>query len=184
MGLVSIILAYGLALVFGKDAATWITQNTQEIEDGTALIGFIAVFIVALIALILAGRALRKVLRASPLGLLDSVLGCAIGLAKGVLALGLLIMVLYAYPFHSRIPGMLDSAALGPPVQRTALVLADGFQALFPRAEDLTRLIKNLNVNASDPPPIVDKIKSEAQEAKDKLNLLIDESRDRLESNQ
>ena len=181
IGLISLVLSYGLALRYGGEVAGRLTGDPGDQEGGVALIGFLAVFLVTLAACYLAGRLLRSLLRASPLGILDTLGGAAIGLSKGVLVLGLLTVLLHANPLHSRLPGFIDSALLVPHVQRAALVLSNGIQALFPSARDLFQSL-GVQTPESPPPPIVDKIKNEAQEARQKLNTLIDESREKLDS--
>lgn len=54
-------------------------------------VGFVAIFIVALIVLMLAARAIGRVVRNSPLGGLDRTLGLVFGLARGA------VLVIIAY---------------------------------------------------------------------------------------
>ena len=179
VGLLSILIAYGAALTYGGDAAQKFLGESDTLEAGAALIGFLAVFAATLVACYLIGRVVHTVLVASPLGTVDAIGGGALGLAKGLLILGLLTVLLRAYPLHSRIPEFIDNAALAPPVQKAALFLADGIQNLFPKAKEL---LQKMGVQTVDTPPIVDEINKKADSAREKLDALIDESRKRLES--
>ena len=180
LGLLSLLVAYAVALAYGGPAAAWFSDTAEDIEGGAALLGFLAVFALALAGCYLLGRIVRTFLQATPLGIVDILAGGAFGLAKGVFIFGLLTVFCRAYPIHSRLSGLIDESALGTPVQQAALYLADAVQTQFPRAKDL--LIK-MGIQADDnPPPIVEKLNKEAEKAKEKLNSFIDESRKRLES--
>jgi len=178
-GLAGIVVAYTLGLSHGQAVAARISGDSGEIEGGAALLGFLLVFVVALALCYVAVRMLRKVLQATPLGVLDAVGGAAIGLTKAVLILGLLLMLLRAQPLHEGIPEYVDRSALGRPVQRAALVLIEGIKALAPGAQ---KLLDQIGVPEMEgpTPPIVDKITSKADEARQTLDSLVTESRRRL----
>lgn len=180
-GLVGIVLAYVLGLAYGGAAAAWMTGNPERIDGWVALVGFLLVFVATVIAFHLAGRVLHNVLQATPFGVFDALGGAAVGLAKGVLILGLLLILLHANPIHTRLPAFVDGSALGPPVQRTALVLVDGIKALAPRAG---HLLEEMGVHPPDAPalPIVEKISDEAGQARAKLDSLVEQSRQRLDT--
>lgn len=177
MGLISIILAYGFALAYGESAARQLMDTTEDLDGGTALLGFLAVFILVLVACYFIGKTLHKVLQASPLGVVDSVGGGAIGLAKGLLILGLLTVFFQQYPLHSRIPTLIEQSALGIPVKNAALVIANVVKNTFPKTKSF---LESMGVSGEKAPPLVDKINKTAGEARKKIDKLIDESREKL----
>ena len=180
-GLVGLILAYGLALSYGGTVANWLVGDSAGRETGAALVGFLSVFLVTLTASYIAVRILHKMLHATPLGLFDTIGGGAVGLAKGLLILGLLLFLARAYPLHSRVPGYIAGSAFGPPVQRSALFLIDAIRAAVPSAASL---YSKLGPPAQQPshPPIVDTISDRANEARARLDSLVEDSRKALES--
>jgi len=175
--LISVVLAYGCALAYGESLARVLFDSTSE---GTVLIGFFAVGLAVLIACYLIGQAIHRVLHASPLGLIDAVGGGILGLAQGVLIIGLLTLFLRANPIHSRVPELIDDSALGPPLQKAARVIADGVQAMFPNVK--TTLEKLGIQTASQVPPLIQKLNKEARDARDKINELIDAAQDSVVS--
>lgn len=179
MGLISVVLAYGAALTYGEAAARALLGAIEDLDGGAALLGFVVVFVATLLGCYLIGRALHKALQASPLGIIDAFGGAALGLAKGLLILGLITTFVRLYPLHSRIPELIDQSALGPPVQTAAQIIAEGVQAVFPKTKTL---LEKLGIQTQQTPPIVDKLNKEADEARKKINELLDESRQRLET--
>lgn len=177
ISLLSIVLAYGFALTYGESAARQLLDTTDELDGGTALLGFLAVFILVLVISHLIGRALHKALQASPLGTVDALGGGGLGLAKGLLILGLLTIFFRSYPVHSKIPTLIDQSALGPPVQNSALVIANAVKAVFPKTQNL---LERMGVNPDKAPPLVDKLNKSAGEARKKIDELIDESKEKL----
>ena len=171
--LISVVLAYGCALAYGESLARVLFDSTSE---GTVLIGFFAVGLAVLIACYLIGQAIHRVLHASPLGLIDAVGGGILGLAQGVLIIGLLTLFLRANPIHSRVPELIDDSTLGPPLQKAARVIADGVQAMFPNVK--TTLEKLGIQTSSQVPPLIQKLNKEARDARDKINELIDAAQD------
>ncbi len=171
--LISLMLAYGCALAYGESAARAVFGSTEDLSGGVALFGFIAVFAAVLLACYLVGRFLCSVLRASPLGAIDAFGGGALGLAQGILIVGLFTVFMRANPIHSRAPELIDQSALGPRLQKAAHVIADRVQALFPKAKTL---LEKLGLQVSDTPPLIEKLNKEAREAQKKINELLDES--------
>lgn len=178
LSLLSIVLAYGFALAYGEAAARQLLDTTEELDGGTALLGFLAVFAFVLLACYFIGRAIHKALQASPLGTIDAFGGGALGMAKGLLVFGLLTVFLFRYPIHSRIPTLIEQSALGPPVQNAALVIADAVKAAFPKTRTL---LDRMGIHTEKAPPLVDKLNKSAQEARKKIDALIDETRQKTD---
>ncbi len=177
LSLLSIVLAYGFALAYGESAAHQLLDTTEELDGGTALLGFLAVFVLVLVICYFVGKAIHKALLASPLGVFDAFGGGALGLAKGLLIFGLLTLFFRLYPIHSRIPILIEQSALGGPVQNAALVIADAAKKTFPKTKIL---LDRMGINSEKAPPLVDKLNKSAGEARKKIDELIDESREKL----
>lgn len=180
VSLLSVVIAYGIALTYGESAARQLFDTTEELDGGAALLGFLIVFFLILLACHFLGRALHKALMASPLGIVDAVGGGALGFAKGVLIFGLFTVFFRLYPIHSRIPELIDNAFLGPPIQKAALTIADAVQTAFPKTKNL---LESMGVKVDKAPPLVDKLNKGAAETRQKINDFIDESKKRLENN-
>lgn len=177
--LTSVVLAYGCALAYGGSLARVLFDSDSE---GAALIGFFAVGLAVLVACYLIGQAIHKFLHASPLGLVDAVGGGILGLAQGVLIIGLLTLFLHANPIHNRMPALIDESALGPPLQKAARVIADGMQAMFPNVK---ATLEKLGIQpASQVPPPIEKLNKEVRNARDKIDELLDAAQDSAVSGQ
>lgn len=172
--LLSVILAYCCALAYGEATARALFDTTGDIGRGAALFGFLVIFAAVLVACYFIGSALHKALRASPLGAIDAFGGIALGLVQGALILGLLAIFLHANPIHSRVPEYIDNSALGAPLQKSARVIADGVQAMYPNVKTL---LEKLGIQTSKTPPLIEELNKEAREAKKKINELIDKSK-------
>lgn len=172
--LLSVILAYCCALAYGEATARALFDTTGDIGRGAALFGFLVIFAAVLVACYFIGSALHKALRASPLGAIDAFGGIALGLVQGALILGLLAIFFHANPIHSRVPEYIDNSALGAPLQKSARVIADGVQAMYPNVKTL---LEKLGIQTSKTPPLIEELNKEAREAKKKINELIDKSK-------
>ena len=65
IGLLGLFLAYGLALVYGRDAAAWLVGGSPDGHTAAALLGFLSVFLLVLAACAIGGRIVRGVLHLS-----------------------------------------------------------------------------------------------------------------------
>lgn len=172
--LFSVILAYGFALTYGETTARALFETTEDLGSGAALFGFLVIFAAVLVACYFIGNTLHGMLQTSPLGAIDAFGGIAIGLAKGALILGLIAIFLHANPIHSRVPEFIDNSALGAPLQKSARMIADGVQAMFPNVKTL---LETLGIQIEKTPPLIEKLNKEAGEARKKINEMLDESK-------
>lgn len=173
VGLVSFILAYGLGLTYGGAVSEWISG--ERAGHGPALLGFVCVFLATLIACYLLGRMLQAMLKATPFGVLDTLCGGILGLAQGLLLLGLLILLLRAYSPHPGIKAYIDDARLTRHVQQACLVVMDAVKAAIPRASELYRYLVPDNQESSTH-PFVESMTRETGKARERLKGLIEES--------
>lgn len=177
LGLAGLVLAYVTALAYGQSV------GESLLGDGSTLNGILGIILVffgvAVLSHVAAGFA-RAFLHATPFGIFDAAAGALLGLAQGVLAFGLLIVLAYSYPLHSRIPAQIDDSRLAGAVQSGALALVDGIKAVLP---GVRKALDDLNIRGSDdPPPVVETLRSGADDATRKLDGVVEESRKRIES--
>ncbi|MBN1826262.1 MAG: CvpA family protein [Candidatus Eisenbacteria bacterium] len=95
-------------------------------SDGEALLArailFALVFLVTAVLVRLIGHAVHKVLSDSPLGWLNRLLGGAVGVAFGVILIGVILLVIVTYlPAGGRV---LEGSSLVGPITRVTRVLA------------------------------------------------------------
>lgn len=173
VGLLSFILAYGLGLAYGGAVSEWISG--EPAGRGPALLGFVCVFLATLIACYLLGRMLQAMLKATPFGVVDTLCGGILGLAQGLLLLGLLILLLRTYSPHPGVRAYIDDARLTRHVQQACLVLMDAVKAAVPRASEFYRYLVPDDPKASIH-PFMDSITRETGKARDRLKGLIEES--------
>lgn len=174
VGLVSLVLAYGLGLAYGGAVSEWISGD--GVGHGPALLGFFCIFLATLIACYLLGRMLQAMLKATPLGAVDTLGGGAFGLAQGVLLLGLLILLLRAYPPHPRVSDTIDDARLARHVQQACLVLMDAVRSAVPRASEFYKYLVPDQQQESSIQPFVDSVTRETGKAGARLKGLLEES--------
>ena len=170
--LFSLILAYGFAITYGETTTRALFDTTEDLGSGDALFGFLVIFAAVLVACYFIGNALHGMLRTSSLGAIDAFGGIVMGLAKGALILGLIAIFFHAHPIHSRLPEFIDNSALGAPLQKSARMIANGVQAMFPSAKTL---LEKLGIQIKKTPPLIEKLNKEAGEAKKKINDMLNE---------
>ena len=176
LGLVGLIVAYVLALAYGQEIGhALMGENASTL---TGILGIIVTFFGVAIAVYVGARLVKAFLHATPLGIFDAAGGGILGLAQGVLGFGLLILLAYSYPIHSRIPEQIEASQLAGPVQAGALVLVDSIKTILPSVKSV---LDDLNIHGSnEAPPVVETIKAGADEAREKLEGVIKKSRERL----
>ncbi len=173
IGLASFILAYGLGLSYGGEVSEWISGESAG--HGPALLGFVCVFLATLIACYVLGRMLQAMLKATPFGVVDTLCGGILGLAQGLLLLGLLILLLRAYSPHPGVIAHIDDARLTRHVQQACLVVMDAVKAAIPRASELYRYLVPEDRESSTH-PFVESVTRGTGRAKERLKGLIEES--------
>jgi membrane protein required for colicin V production len=114
---------------------SWIGHPTIS-----AVVGFLAVFFLVAILLIIVGNTISKLIHFAKMGCLDRLLGGILGIFKGVLICGIACMVILT--FTPRGAHVLRDSVLAPRV----LSFTNMFFSLFPRdvKERLERRLKSL----------------------------------------
>ena len=176
LGLAGLILAYVLALAYGQPLGESLLGDESTLYG---ILGIIAVFFGTLIAVHIGAKFAKAFLHATPLGVFDAAGGGILGFAQGVLAFGLMVVLANSYPLHSKIPEQIEGSTLAGPVQKAALVLVDGIKAILPSVKGA---IEELDIRGSDDPPnVVKTLKTGADQARRKLDDVVEESKKRLQ---
>ncbi|MBS14171.1 MAG: hypothetical protein CME19_21560 [Gemmatimonadetes bacterium] len=175
LSLAGLVLAYVLALAYGQAIGQSLLGDDSTLYG---ILGIILVFFGTILVVHFAARFAKAFLHATPLGTFDAAGGGVLGLAQGVLAFGLLIVLAYSYPLHSKIPEQIEGSVIAGPVQSGALTLVDGIKAILP---DVKAALEKLDIRSSDnPPPVVETLQTGADEVRQKLEGVVEESRKRL----
>ena len=176
LGLAGLVLAYVLALAYGQSLGQAILGDDSTLYG---ILGIIAVFFGTIIGVSLGARFVKAFLHATPLGVFDAAGGGILGLAQGVLAFGLLVVLAYSYPIHSEIPEQIEGSTLAGPVQNGALTLVEGIKFILPSVK---AALEELDIRGSDnPPPVVETLKTGADEARQKLDSAVEATKKRLD---
>jgi membrane protein required for colicin V production len=176
LGLVGLVVAYVFALAYGQGIGHSLFGDDSS--SLTGILGIIIVFFGVALGFYVGARFVKAFLHATPLGIFDAAAGGVLGLGQGVLGFGLLILLAYSYPLHTKIPEQIESSRLAEPVQTGALILVDGIKAILPSVKSV---LDDLNIRGSNEhPPVVETIKAGADDAREKLEGVVEESRKRL----
>ena len=173
--LAGLVFAYILALAYGQALGEGLLGDDSTLFG---IIGIIIVFLCVVFAVHYAARFLKVFLRATPLGIVDAAGGSILGLAQGVLAFGLLILLACSYPLHDEIPEQIENSVLAGPVQQGALALVDAIETVFPRVKSA---VEDLDIRNTDVPEVVKTLKTGADDARQKLDKIVKESKQRLD---
>jgi len=91
--LAALLLGLYFAFFFSDYSAGLLTEYFTISEKYLAAISFVVTFVVVIVAVILLGNALEKVVKVLMLGFLDKAAGAVFGLLKGALYMSILIFV-------------------------------------------------------------------------------------------
>jgi membrane protein required for colicin V production len=94
----SLILGFVAALLYHKPASRLLSFLAVPVPTKGA-IAFILVFIVSVLIILLAGWLLQKVIRLTPMGIIDHISGAVIGLAKAALVAWIFVLSSESSPF-------------------------------------------------------------------------------------
>lgn len=101
--LVALVLGIFFAVYFSDVASALISRYTEVSGYWLPVISFIITFTVVLIAIVLLGRLLDKLVSSAGIGVLNHLAGGVFGLAKGVLLLSILFFILSYTDPHEKI---------------------------------------------------------------------------------
>lgn len=125
--LLSIILGIWMAFKFSSLVVEWMKPQLHLSDQVLKVISFIIILIVVVLVLYLVGKLLEKMLKLVMLGWMDKLLGVILSLLKGLVVIGLLIVVFNSLNtnFHLVADEKLEGSVLYP-------ALKDATYTIFP----------------------------------------------------
>ncbi len=144
-------------LYFGPWVAWWMQDMMSPRWLGQAA-GFLLVFLIVLIPLQFASSRISQNVKKSQVGTLDSVLGTAFGILRGIAIIGIAYLVFVMYAPNSR-PNWLVNARLFPVIHASAEVVSSLIPSQDVRVPKEPRTEPNESAD-----PIVEKLKDSESE--------------------
>ncbi|MBD3419521.1 MAG: hypothetical protein GF398_05315 [Chitinivibrionales bacterium] len=108
--LIAVIAGVAAAFLFYKDVFIFI-DFIKASESARLVIAFIVLFVAVVAAVFVVGWVVRKIIRLTPLGWVDHLVGALIGLAKTVLIIWIFVVSVNASPFSKLEHKLLGSYA-------------------------------------------------------------------------
>ncbi len=141
------IVAFALAIVGGFKLLHVGMDFLSKMYDGFGnflpFVAFLAVFVLILMLVNLLGKFIKSVIHLTPFGLVDNLGGALIGIAKGALALSILLWVMTSLNFNLPESFTKNSSIL-PVVSGFAGQASDFVSAIFPSFKDFMKTLEEL----------------------------------------
>jgi len=146
--LVALVLGLYAAFFFSDYAGSLLTEYFTISEKYLAAISFVATFVVVILAVIVLGNALHKIIDVLMLGFLNKAAGAVFGFLKGALYLSILIFVVNYFGFGQNIlkEDSKEKSLLYEPVESLAPFLYSWLN------------LENLDINLPDKDDVLDEV--------------------------
>ena len=125
-----------LAITYMSAGVTWLNSLIHLPEKLAAVVSFLGIFLITVLAFRVGGMLLRGALHITPAGLVDSGAGAFLGGFKGVFLLSLVLMLIALTPLSEEIAVQMEVSMLAGPIGRVAPFVFDQAKRLFPRSKD------------------------------------------------
>ena len=125
-----------LAITYMSAGVAWLNSLIHLPEKLAAVVSFLGIFLITVLAFRVGGMLLRGALHITPAGLVDSGAGAFFGGFKGVFLLSLILMLIALTPLSDEIAGQMKASALVGPIGRVAPFVFDQAKRFFPRSKD------------------------------------------------
>ena len=135
-GLFGIIIAFILAVRLMDDFSVVISHYLGLSPRVAVIVTAAAIFILVIVAFILAAKILRKLMELATLGWIDRVLGSSLGLLKGVIIVSVLALILSLIPAGQDFSRKQDESYLFNPMKKAAPFMFNGIMKIVPAASD------------------------------------------------
>lgn len=139
MTLVGVIVSFFAALHLAGIAAPWVLKWVVLPPRVSLFVGFLVVFILLLVLFHILGYVLYRVVRATPLTVIDRIAGGLFGVLKGSLIIFLVLLVLSVIPFRGSAAGQLKESYAFRTAQWAAPVFARYLRAAAPTLLEVLR---------------------------------------------
>lgn len=141
-GLLGIVFAFILAVRLMDDFSLLLGHFLGLSPRVAVLVTAVAIFIVALIAILMLARMIRKVMDLAALGWIDRLLGSLFGLAKGVVIVSILALIISLLPVGGEFNREKKESFLFEPMRKAAPLLFNGIAKMIPAAQDFYTELK------------------------------------------
>jgi membrane protein required for colicin V production len=129
VSIIGLVVAFWAAMRFTKAAAGLVPKLSLPAREAVA---FLVILIGVFLLFQLVGFLLRKLIRASPLAILDRLGGVALGLLKGGLLLSICLLVLTLAPLPRPWAEKVEGSYAGRVVRQVAPLIYQGTKAIGP----------------------------------------------------
>jgi membrane protein required for colicin V production len=140
---VAAVILAAVAAVVGARFAYPLVQHFIATAWLARVAAIVGIFAVVYVLARFVGGALSQGVRATPLSGVDRVLGLGIGLARGLVLIGLLVLVIEAAAPAQRRPGWLEQARLYPLADAAGALLRQAAPKGWKMAGDLAPAVKD-----------------------------------------
>lgn len=141
------IVAFVLAIVGGFKLLHIGMDYLSKMYDGFGnflpFVAFLVLFVLILMLVNLLGKFIKGIIHLTPFGLVDNLGGAFVGMAKGAIALSILLWVMTSLNFN--LPeGLTKSSSLLPIVSGFAGKASDVISSIFPSFKDFIKTLEEL----------------------------------------
>jgi len=152
--LAGIILSFFLALHLMGFAASWVENWVVVPAKASLLVGFLILFFAFVVLFHIIGYILYRIVRASPLTILDRIAGGAFGLLKASLIIFILLLLVSIVPFRGAAAAQLKDSFLYNSVRRAAPIFRKYLRAAAPAfLRVLGQTKQKVKPRPPEPPP-------------------------------
>lgn len=136
-GLVAIILAFILSIGAAPIWSEILVERVNLSSSVATIVAFILIFILVFILVRALGSILFKVVRATPLDIIDRLGGSLIGLLKGLLVISLILVFLGLFSLPRFVVRALNESIMAPHVKTVAPAVYDLLKGAVPQMRSL-----------------------------------------------
>jgi membrane protein required for colicin V production len=140
-GLVAIILAFILGITGAPIWSEILVEKTGLPNSLATLIAFLLIFILVFILIRALGGLLFRVIRATPLDILDRLGGSLFGLLKGALVISLVLVLLGLFTLPQVVVQEMDGSAAIPPLRAVAPAVYNLLKGVVPQMRSLGEVV-------------------------------------------
>lgn len=151
MTLAGVIVSFFAALHLAGFAALWVERWVVLPARASLLVGFLLAFVLLLVLFHILGYVVYRVVRATPLTIVDRLAGGLFGVLKGSLIIFLLLLVLSIIPFKGLVARELSDSYAYRSAQWAAPVFAKYLRAAAPAFMRVLRGVKRESVSPKQP---------------------------------
>ncbi|NLS44176.1 MAG: CvpA family protein [Firmicutes bacterium] len=164
LGLVGLVASIMLALKYYDVAGEFIIVYFAVPEGLAPILGFTAICICVAAAVSVLGWVWGKLVKYSPVSILDSLGGALFGFAKGALVVMIVLLVVYALPFEGARQTVDDSSVARGLIDLSPMILKN-LEDIIPGGIPYITDPKNNDSDRGSVPPILIKPGNEARKA-------------------